>query len=182
MEKPIVGFEGCYVVTSDGRIFSVRNGKYRERKLAMDRGGYLVVSLWANNKNKQFKVHRLVAEAFIPNLKNKRCVNHKDGDKQNNSISNLEWVTHGENKHHAFSVLGERHWMKDKHGALCIHHKVVEQIDPNTQEVIAVYNGAQEAYRLTGFSQGNISSVCRGQRKIANGFIWRYRNDTCKMG
>lgn len=182
MEKPVVGFEGCYIVTSDGRIFSVKNGARRERQLVADKKGYLVISLWASNKEKQCKVHRIVAEAFIPNPEGKRCVNHKDGNKKNNHVSNLEWVTHGENKHHAFAVLGERHWMKDKHGALCIHHKVVEQIDPKTDKVVAVYNGAQEAHRLTGFSQGNISSVCRGQRRMANGFIWRYRNDTSKMG
>ena len=180
--KYVKGYEGRYIVTSTGQIFSLKNGKKCSRALVMDKGGYLVVSLWANNSAKQCKVHRLVAEAFIPNPEQKRCVNHKDGNKQNNNVENLEWVTHGENKHHAFSVLGERHWMQDKLGKLCMHHKVVEQIDPSTGEVVARYYGAQEAHRSTGFSQGNISSVCRGQRRIANGFYWRYADDASKMG
>ena len=182
MEKFISNFEDKYTVTNKGEVFSFNNGKKVPLSLVLGKRGYFVVSLSSSNKAKQYRVHRLVAEAFIPNPQQKPCVNHKDGNKQNNCVENLEWVTYGENKHHSFVVLGERHWMQDKLGKLCIHHKVVEQIDPSNGKVVARYYGAQEAHRVTGFSQGNISSVCRKQRRIANGFYWRYANDGRQMG
>lgn len=91
--KPIQGYEN-YAVSSWGRV---RNGEVI-LKPEEHAKGYLRVDLYDENGRKHFKVHRLVAEAFIPNPDEKPCVNHIDGNNQNNSVSNLEWVTDRENK------------------------------------------------------------------------------------
>jgi uncharacterized protein (UPF0248 family) len=174
MEKVIEGFDGKYLVSDSGKVFSLHKGIKRERKPVTKDTGYQKMSLRHDGKEHQIPLHRLVAKAFITNPENKRCVNHKDGNKKNNNVSNLEWVTHGENKHHSFKVLGEVHWLKDKHGALCPFHKKVEQVSIETGSVVRAYAGASEAARLNGYSQGTISMACRGERKTAYGFFWRY--------
>ena len=96
IRKPIPNYYG-YEVSSWGKVY--RYG--REIRQEANGKGYLRVDLYNENGRKHFKVHRLVAEAFIPNPKGKPQVNHKDGNKRNNSITNLEWVTDRENKDHA---------------------------------------------------------------------------------
>lgn len=120
----IKGFENKYIVSNNGTV-KIKNGKILNSTL--DSKGYLKVSLWKNNKSTTAKVHRLVALAFIFNddpLKNQ--VNHIDGNKLNNSIDNLEWVTCKENINHAYlnglcKTGAERHnskkiILKDIHG------------------------------------------------------------------
>lgn len=98
----------CTVVYSNGQVT-----KYKLKYLKLENnrfnklGAYKRVTLCANNKPKRFQVHRLVAEYFIPNIQNKRCVNHIDGNPSNNHISNLEWCTHQENEKHSYDVLGK---------------------------------------------------------------------------
>lgn len=114
----IKGYEGLYKISSTGEIKSVdryvKHGRHDNDNLKFIKGrilkqdenkkrfGYMQVNLWKNNKGKTFKVHRLVAEHFIPNPNNHPQVNHIDGDKTNNNISNLEWVTDKENKIHGW--------------------------------------------------------------------------------
>jgi len=172
--KPIKGYENSYGIDSEGVVYSCFDNNLKIRKLSTDKGGYLVVTLYSKNKSKQFKVHRLVASAFIDNPENKKCVNHKDGNKKNNNISNLEWCTHGENKSHSFRVLNEKHWHKGKTGKSCKYSKVLQQIEISTGKVLATYHGTHDAHRITGISQGNISAVCRGSRHHAGGYFWRY--------
>ena len=109
MWKPVVGYEGLYEVSDSGQVRSIskhdRLGRFKEGKVksSCNNGtGYLVVNLKVDGKQKMKTVHRLVAEAFIPNLEGKRCINHKDGNKQNNCVENLEWCTHSENNIHSF--------------------------------------------------------------------------------
>lgn len=97
--KDVVGYEGIYQVSNLGNIKNVNyRGTGKERKLnGRINNGYVYVALTKNKKAKMFLLHRLVAQAFIPNLKNKDCINHLDCNRQNNRIDNLEWCTFQEN-------------------------------------------------------------------------------------
>lgn len=105
--KAVVGYEDLYEVSNKGRVKSLLRGFPVLRKTPKHVNlGYPYLGLCDNGVHKTCYVHRLVAEAFIPNPLNKEEVNHKDGDKANNDVSNLEWVTHQENIQHAINVLG----------------------------------------------------------------------------
>lgn len=98
---PVAGFDGIYAVTNDGRVWSCQRGLWLKPR--RQNSGYLFVSLYGSGDRsfKNFTVHRLVACAFVPNPRGLRCVNHLDGDKDNNRAENLEWVSHSENMRHA---------------------------------------------------------------------------------
>lgn len=111
--KPVKSYEGYYEVSNLGRVRSVertiliKNNQYRKYKSVMlkptlDTHGYMSVSLVRDNKAKTHTIYRLMAEAFIPNPDNLPCVNHKDGNKLNDDIFNLEWCTYSENIKHAY--------------------------------------------------------------------------------
>ncbi len=110
--KPIHNYEGLYEISSFGRIKSVgsaygkpynkKNGVLLSQFIA--RGGYWTINLTFNGKGKQFSVHRLIGQHFIDNPENKPWINHKDGVKSNNSLSNLEWSTISENTKHAYDI------------------------------------------------------------------------------
>ena len=93
--KDIKGYEGIYEISSTGKIRIVSSGVIK--KCSTLPSGYLRVGLTKDKKVKYFYPHRLVAQAFIPNVENKPCVNHKDCNKENNCVNNLEWVTYKEN-------------------------------------------------------------------------------------
>lgn len=104
--KPVAECNGEYYVSSWGRVKSLKFGKERILRHGMQGRGlkYPTVCLCVNKKKYQIKVHRLVALAFITNHNNKSEINHIDGNKQNNHIDNLEWVTHQENQQHAWDI------------------------------------------------------------------------------
>lgn len=117
MEKEVKGYEGFYSCTDKGEIYGLpiniirKNGrKYisNKRKInpSINSTGYYVVSLRKNGVQKTEKVHRLIAKTFLNNILNKSDVNHKDGNKLNNNIDNLEWCTKSENHIHKYKVLG----------------------------------------------------------------------------
>lgn len=100
--KDVLQYDGVYQISNDGHVRSFAQNKDKPHMLheIEDRDGYLFVRLRKNNKVKQFRVHRLVAETFIPNLEHKPTVNHVDGNKKNNKIDNLEWATYSEQQKH----------------------------------------------------------------------------------
>jgi hypothetical protein len=102
--KDIEGFEGRYFVSNTGRVKSLYTGEERIMKLYFRPKMYTTVGLSWNGRTIAYQVHRLVATAFMPNLMNLREINHKDGNKYNNYIDNLEWCTSKENKQHAIKI------------------------------------------------------------------------------
>lgn len=155
-----------YEVSNYGKIRRKLLNGYKYLKLFTDKDGYYRVCLCENEKRIYRSVHRLVAQAFIPNPENKPTVNHKDGNKQNNCVDNLEWATIKENNNHALQT-GLRNMKNDG----C--SKKVAQYDMN-MNLIKIYPSAKEVKRQTGFSQGHISEVCRGEKKHYKNFIWKY--------
>ena len=103
--KPVIGYEGLYEVSNSGEIKSIFYGKNPKiLKKSKTTTGYYKIELSKNKKRKSFKVHRLVAIAFIPNIENKPNINHIDGNPLNNNIDNLEWCTQKENVIHAVEI------------------------------------------------------------------------------
>jgi len=100
--KDVEGYEGYYRISNDGRLFSIRAD--RELKGDTDEEGYRLVTLSLNGSIKKFRMHRLVASAFLSNSENLPIVNHKDGVKGNNHVDNLEWCTNSENMIHAYEL------------------------------------------------------------------------------
>lgn len=181
--KDIPGYEGVYKASSYGRIKRVGAYKNQFRKSwesekilkpGVKPNGYLFVNLSKDGKQKVHHVHRLIAETFIANTQNKPTVNHKDGDKSNNNIENLEWATYKENNIHSIQVLGNGRHRRNGGG------KTVLQFDLD-MNLIAEYPSYRQAVRETGIL--SIDVVCRGERqkgkkqKTAGGYIWRYKED-----
>lgn len=102
--KDIEGTDGKYQVSNLGRVKSIQGKREGFIKPEINIGGYLTVHLRVNHKNLNRVVHRLMMKAFIPNPENKPFVNHKDGNKLNNSFENLEWCTASENRKHAYDT------------------------------------------------------------------------------
>jgi len=101
--KYIKGYEKLYSATIDGKIYSHKKHKHKGKflKFHVNNNGYLSVGLSRDKKRKTFSVHRIIANTFLDNTENKEEVNHIDGDKKNNNIENLQWVTSSENQIHA---------------------------------------------------------------------------------
>lgn len=139
-------------------------------KPSMDRRGYPMVTIYADGKPKHIRIHRLVAIAFIKNQEGKRTVNHKDGIKTNNCVSNLEWNTDSENAIHAFNN-NLRHI---ESGAKNHASIPVLQISMDGNTVIEHAN-IRDAERETGAWNQNISKVCKGLLKSTGGYRWQYK-------
>jgi hypothetical protein len=174
--KDIPGYEGIYKIDTEGNVYSLKRNKIL--KPWFDKDGYHKVAVCRKGTEKHVSIHRIMCEVFIPNPQNKPTVNHKDGNKKNNSLSNLEWATISENSQHAYdndlrkapcSGLGRR-------GIINSNSKKINQYTLDNL-LINTFYGFQEAGRRTGINPFHISSVCSGSRHTAGGFIWRYAND-----
>ena len=159
-----------YEVSNMGRV---RN-KFTKHVLSpqKDSKGYLRVRLSLHDKKATGKVHRLVANAFIPNPENKPQVNHKDTNKENNCVWNFEWATNGENQIHAY-VTG-LNYVTGRAGR---KKKPVCQIDLESGKVINTYDSMADAGRITGAKSANIHKVLVGTRKSCAGYGWIYRGE-----
>lgn len=172
--KDIEGYEGMYAVSNKGRVKSLNYHQTGEEHIMTPstiRGGYLQVHL----KQKGHLIHRLVANAFIPNPDNKPEINHKDEDKTNNNVENLEWRTHEENCNY-----GTRN--KRVGEAITNRSDLSMPVDilDKQGEFIRQFPSASEAerwLRTNGFPKAahqNISDCCKDKRNTAYGFKWRY--------
>lgn len=143
---------------NEGEYF--RKGKIMS---AISTQGYSKIGLRKNNF-KHFFIHRLVAEAFIPNPENKPFINHKNGIKTDNHVNNLEWCTASENIRHRVDVLG----IKTQMGIKNKNSKPVLVIHPSGKKEI--FAARREAARVLNIGQGNIVAVLRGAQQTAHGF------------
>ena len=183
--RPVVGYEGLYEVSNMGRVKSVErtawcgNG-YRtvhERILRTrkNRYGYVIVNLYQEGKMKTCCIHRLVAESFIPNPDNLPDINHKDEDKTNNNVDNLEWCSRSYNN----TYNGRAKKAGKKIGKKLRNHpktsKPIIGIDKVTG-LIVEFPSTHEASRQLGIGQNNICACCKGKLKSCGGFYWYYSN------
>ena len=169
--KPIKGYEGRYEVSNLGNVRSLnwrKSGLAKKLTPAIDRYGYLQVWLYNHKGERNFlKVHRLVAETFIPNPGNKPQVNHKDEIKTNNRVENLEWMTSKENCNY-----GTRNERAGKASGKTRSKQVIQYT--KDCELVKVWSSTYEVERQLGFAHNSISLVARGIRKTCGGFVWKY--------
>ena len=186
--KDIKGYEGLYQVSSLGNVRSLdtminckgaknidkhlRKGKVLKKYIGTS--GYYTINLSKNSKIKVYRVHRLIANAFIPNINNLPLINHKDGNKLNNNINNLEWCTYAYNNKEAYRIGLKVGAEKGKYGKYSKFSKPLLQYSVNG-ELIKEWENAEQVKRELGYCPENIRNVCNGRRKIANGYIWKYK-------
>lgn len=160
--KDVKDYEGLYQVSNLGRVYTFKRNKLMTPVKC--RKGYLRIKLRVNNCAKSVAVHRLVAQAFIPNPENKPQVNHIDEDKTNNVVSNLEWVTNKENCNHGT--------------------KIQRGIDSVSKPILHIHNGITTEYKnaviaseLTGMSTAGIRTQCDRERVINKNNYFIYKNN-----
>lgn len=161
--RDIPDYEGVYEVSNLGRVKNVETG--RILKPFKTTTGYLKVDLCKNGIRRSATIHRLVAYAFLPNPQNLPCVNHKDEDKTNNAVDNLEWCDHQYNNN--YGTRNER--ISES------QYKPVLQFDKNGN-FIREWPGVIKVEEETGMNHSHISGCCLGKRKSAGGFIWKFKN------
>lgn len=200
--KPVVGYEGLYEVSNFGRVKSLNCYNYKEpriMKLGKRPDGYLSVGLSKNNTQKTKTVHRLVAEAFIPNPNNLEMVNHRDEDRTNNHVENLEWCTRAYNQLHSLKLHPERNkkFAENFKGLSSwtqkgVAHKRTQKvaiIDENNK-IISIFENASVAGRELDILPCNIVAVCKanatpnrnkikqiGRKRKARGHIFIFLED-----
>lgn len=159
--KPIKGYEEVYEVSNLGLVRRKKKTNSGDvgslLRKTLDKNGYERVCLCKNGTSKRYSLHRIVAENFLDG--NGEDVNHIDGNKSNNCVSNLEWCTHKENMEKAVQT----GLIKTKRVRQCINGKVVQ-----------IYNSLCDVCRTTGYSKANISKCCQGKRKSAYGYEWKF--------
>lgn len=188
--KDIDSYEGMYQISNSGIIKSLdRTTQTPQSKTGVKivkgkilltwkgKDNYYRVFLSKNAKSKNYLVHRLIANAFIPNPENKLCINHINGIKTDNRIENLEWATHSENEKHSYTQLNRKpsYGMQGKTGELC--KCSIPIICSNGKEYVSITQAASEL-NLQG---SNISRVCRGKQNHTGGFVFKYAQNNCTL-
>ena len=157
---PIKNYETRYLISNKGRVYSIIKSIILKPKIERN---YYRVQLFNGKMYKHFFIHRLVATNFIPNRNNFLEVNHKDENKLHNCVDNLEWCTKKYNINYGTAIYRSA----NNRG------KKIIQLDKNNN-FINSYNSLMDAERITGISNGNINACCKGKRKTAGGYIWKY--------
>lgn len=154
--KDIEGYNGKYRISSYGRVFSVKKGVMMK---FYNQHGYLRLKLTNNGREKDYAVHRLVAEAFIPNPDNLPFINHKDEDKANNKVENLEWCTAWYNSNYSFAKPVAQYTLQG--------------------ELVAIYLNARLASKCTGIDDASITCVvAKIKGHTAGGYVWKFAENT----
>lgn len=174
--KDIKDYNGLYQISNLGRVKSLGNSATRKekiRKLKTDKKGYYIINLFKNGKTKNYRVHRLVAEAFIPNPENKPEIDHINTIRCDNRVENLRWVTPKENKNNPLTIdkmktsqLGSKHWKS----------KPIIQYSMNG-DIVNIWESSMIIERTNGWANSHIWSACRDNNKTAYNHKWRYLND-----
>lgn len=184
--KDVKGYEGLYQISNLGNLISIKHN-YIKPIITYKNQRYLRNNLWKNGKCKTFSIHRLVAEAFLPNPNNLPVVNHKDGNKLNNNVKNLEWCTQSHNVKESYRLglqkistppMKENYtpWNKGKkmsrdYISKNYSTKKVNQYTLNN-DFIKCWESITKAEKELKIT--HISMCCRGKRKSAGNYIWRY--------
>ena len=168
--KDIEGYNGLYQISNLGKIKSFRKSSKCKSNNGyiinpgVDNNGYLVCVLNNNGNRKTYKIHRLVALAFIPNPNNYSDVNHKDENKSNNRIDNLEWMSHKNNMN--YGTLKER---------IRTYHKTKHVLQYSLDgQLIKEWISISEPAKLLKISVGNIINCCKRRCKTVGGYKWSY--------
>ena len=184
--KPVVGFEKQYLVSNRGSVYSL----HRNRMMTPKKGktGYLRITLCDNGRRRSTGIHRLVAEAFIENPEKKPTVNHKNENKNDNRVENLEWATNAEqNAHGTRTIRAMMHTDWKKRSEKVDYYAIAKKHDYSKQTMcnrsktdvykdgvlVGVFKSQREAadYAKTGIS--HVSQCISGTRKTANGYSFK---------
>lgn len=163
--KDIPEYENLYKISNYGNIISLNYNHTNKAKILkqnINSSNYYKITLSKNGIRRNYYVHELVAKVFIENKENKKCINHIDGNKLNNNVSNLEWVTYKENTIHAC-----------KNNLMKPHKRKVMQYDKN-KKIIKIWVSIIEASKEYKTNPMNIINCCKGINKTAKNYIWEY--------
>lgn len=182
--KDVVGYEGLYQISNMGNVRSIdhiTNNRFIKGRLLTPRSrqhGYLGIPLYGKGGHptrncRTFSVHRLVAEAFLPNPENLAEVNHKNENKQDNRLSNLEWISHRDNTCYGNAQEKKRLTNRERHNKF----KPILQYS-RSGEFIKRFDCINDANRETGVPAGNIVRCAKGSKSYshAGGYVWRYES------
>ena len=185
--RPVLGFESEYSINNSGKVWSCHSNKVLKNKCSH---GYFYVSLCSRGFRQERRIHRLVAEAFIPNPHNKPTVNHINEDKADNRVENLEWATTKEQNIHGTRIkraVSNTDWaartqksdyaaIARKHDYYSINRKQMRPLLQFTKHgvLIARHPGVSAAARVIRGNAGGICECLKGRRKTSAGFTWKY--------
>lgn len=175
--RDIPDFEGLYQASANGEIRSLYTNIILKPEIS--KNGYCKVTLCKDKKRKLLSIHRLVAMTYLDNYSENLQVNHKDGNKQNNNVSNLEMVTCKENIQHSFknklqvAKKGKEHPLYKKYGVENKTSKKVVQYDMQGN-YIKTWDSIKDVERELGINNSNISSCCNNKKNSAGGYKWQH--------
>ena len=164
--RDIEGYEGLYQISNKGRVKRLLGPSERILRPGINGSGYLLVNLYKNGVGLSKRIHRLVAQAFITNPDNLSEVNHKDENKLNNCVENLEWMRHIDNCN--YGTRNER--ITGRPSIAILQYS-------KSGEFIKEWPSSREVKRVLGINNSHIIQCCKGRYKSAGGFIWKYKEE-----